>query len=337
MQRQDGLDALDGRTNRGRPDGSKGPAARLDIEVLVQRRGLVQAAPVWRRVEVEDRPRRVGDLREDLLQAPAKLVLGQLAERVPRRRVRPSVGEHLEAVQLEGVVAAEFDKVPALQARVDLEHVVVRRGDDRADPLARQAVVGHGDPALGPLEHHLLEPLVDRVLVVLHVAVLLLGDADRVVAAVQDLRLDVADLVLGLQGDVLVEHRGVPAGAALDDGDHGLAGDVAADDHDVGAVVGARVQELPPADLGAVDVRDVEDLGHRSPRSMLFRRDVPPARGRVQVGGCRIGNTGALTGPGVDRTRPARERGASRPGSGRLPSRPPSSPVRRCSRSSRRA
>ena len=189
-----------------------------------------------------------------------------LAERVPRRRVRPPHRDHREPVEFDGVVLVDgLDDLRPSEDVVDLEHVVVRRAGDRPDPRPRESLLGHGDPPLGPLDHDLLEALVDEILVLLQRDVLLVGHADRVVPAVHDALFELDDLGLGLERLSVVLQRRLPAAVgALDDGDHGLAGDVAAENDHVGLVELTGVQELLPADLRAVEIRDVEDLGHLS-------------------------------------------------------------------------
>src|SRR4029453_16328912 len=104
-----------------------------------------------------------------------------------------------------------------------------------------------------------------QLLLPLQGQVLLARHAGGVVAAIDDLLLDRLDLSLRLEDLVVLLEGRLPLSVALDDGDDGLAGDVAAQDEDVRLVERPGVQELPPADLGAVDASGVENLGHPPP------------------------------------------------------------------------
>ena len=79
--------------------------------------------------------------------------------------------------------------------------------------------------------------------------------AKRVVAAPDDRILERGNLMLADELAPVLEQRCVPPVAAVvNDGHERLAGHVAAEDEDLGLVVGTRVQELAPARLGAVDI-----------------------------------------------------------------------------------
>jgi hypothetical protein len=174
---------------------------------------------------------------------------------------------------------------------VDLEHVVVGGTGDHADPAAAELVLGHVDPPGGALDHDLLEALVDQTLVLLERGVLLVAHADRVVPAVLDAPFELPDLLLALEHLAVILQGGLPrAVGAPDDRDHGLAGDVAAQDDHVGLVEGAGVQELLPADLRPVQVGHEEDLHLRSPASTPYLR---PAHPNGQGSGCGWSNSGA--------------------------------------------
>src|SRR5437588_97863 len=83
----------------------------IDLHVGIQRRSLVDSGAERRRVEVEDRSTGVGDLFEDRVDALSQLVVGELAERVPRRGVGPAERHHREPLQLQGLLAAHLDDV----------------------------------------------------------------------------------------------------------------------------------------------------------------------------------------------------------------------------------
>lgn len=79
--------------------------------------------------------------------------------------------------------------------------------------------------------------------------------------------LEVLELRLGLRLPHLAQDPPDPAAVVADQGDEHLARNVAPHDQHVGLVEPGRVQELPPAPLGAVDVgRVVErNLAHSAP------------------------------------------------------------------------
>src|SRR5207247_400940 len=90
----------------------------------------------------------------------------------------------------------------------------------------------------------------------------------------------------------MVLQRGLPRPVrVLDDGNHGLAGDVPTEDHDVGLVERPRVQELLPADLRTVEIGHEEDLhrwhlppAKRPGASQRLRRTQPGASDRPPPG-----------------------------------------------------
>jgi hypothetical protein len=89
-------------------------------------------------------------------------------------------------------------------------------------------------------------------------------------APVADLALDLVELGLGLQPHPLPAERHFPVAGHGQDGHQDLAGHVPAEDHHVSLVEGGGVEEFPPADLGAMDVRGEEDF-HRGAPSLRLR------------------------------------------------------------------
>ena len=126
-------------------------------------------------------------------------------------------------------------------------------------PEPGQPLVSKGHPAFDATHDLGLETLVDKGRVVAPRVDLVAGQADRVVATIGDPLLHRPDVVLGRQLVALVLEAQLPAVRGGHDRDHRLAGHVAAHDQDVRLVEGAGVQELPPADLRAVDVGREED------------------------------------------------------------------------------
>ena len=73
---------------------------------------------------------------------------------------------------------------------------------------------------------------------------------------ITDQSLTVGQLFRAFELVALILHEeAIPAGTLLDDRHHGLARHVATEDQNVGFVVLGGVDELAPADLGAVNVR----------------------------------------------------------------------------------
>src|SRR5581483_5791563 len=163
------------------------------------------------------------------------------------------------------------------------------------DTRTAELVLGHVDPSGGALDHDLIEAFVDQPLVLLEGDVLVVAHADRVVTAVLNALLELADLFLALENLAVILQRGLPGAVrTTDDGNHGLAGDVAAQNDRVGLVEGAGVQELLPADLRPVQVGHEEDLHLRSPASTPYLR---PDRPHGQGNGCGWSNSGAPVEP----------------------------------------
>src|SRR5207248_5612221 len=97
------------------------------------------------------------------------------------------------------------------------------------------------------------------------------------VALALHLALDFGDLVAT---DPLRDacQRQLIAVAVLDDGDHRLAGHVAPADQDVGVIELGRVEELPPADFGSVQVGRIENSHSLPPTELCGWRARSPRR-----------------------------------------------------------
>ena len=140
---------------------------------------------------------------------------------------------------------------------------------------------------------------------------LVAGQADRVVAAVADPLLHRAQLVLGREHVLLALQLELPVRAVGDDRDHRLAGHVAAHDQDVGLVELPGIEELAPADVGAVDVGGEEDAHQLCPISSGSWYQVwrSPTRARsfqrVDFGASSMAVRSAATwAPGFEQDRP---------------------------------
>ena len=197
----------------------------------------------------------VGELRRDRADPLEQDVLGLLAVGLPRRRVRPPGRGHLEVAHLDHAALRQLDPLGRRQDVVDLELVVVAGAHEHALGLAGQLLLGHLHPPLDGAQHVAVEEVVEPVGVGLELGQLVGRRAERVVAAPDHVLLERRHLVLAVKLAALLLQRAVPALAALvDDRDERLAGHVASQDHDVGLVVRAGVQELAPARLRPVNV-----------------------------------------------------------------------------------
>ena len=98
VDRQQRLALLDHPTHRGRADRAAQDVAGGDggAEVLVEDRRRVEARVVRRHVDHEDGTPRIAHLLGQLVEPPVQLLLRHLTRRVPRRRVRPAVGQQLQ-------------------------------------------------------------------------------------------------------------------------------------------------------------------------------------------------------------------------------------------------
>src|SRR3954453_2903415 len=250
VQRQRRLQALDRLAHRRRARGDRRVPRVGQVHLRGQLRRVVQAGAVGRAVQAEDRPlRRGGELLGDPRDALREHRLVLLAVGIPRRAVRPAGRRQLEAaVDVDDLALGELHELGLADDVVDLELVVVAGADEAGDALAGELLVGQAHPALDRLEHVLLEERVPARLVLGELADLVGRGAERVVAAADYGLLKRLDRLLALELLAVLEQRRVPAPAAVvDDRHERLAGHVAAEDHDVGVVVRARVQELAPA------------------------------------------------------------------------------------------
>src|SRR3984885_14336235 len=243
-------------------------------QLAVQLGGEVQAASVRRDVQVEDGTVRSLDRVGDFRDLRRQLVFGDVARAVPRRRVAVADPHDLEAVaQVEHLAVGVLDQARRLEQLVDLVEVVVSGADQAPDPGRAEPVLGHVHPAAAPLEREGAEQLIDLRLVPLILRVLLVGGLERVLASVGDVRLELCQLLAGLQPplppeEVLDQPVAIRLGADRDDE---LAGDVTADDHGAGLVKLGRCEELQPAALRRVHIGDEVDAGscHSSARSLV--------------------------------------------------------------------
>ena len=165
---------------------------------------------------------------------------------------------------------------------VDQPRVVVAGGGEDADLRAGQPLVGVPEPAAQRLGHQLGEQLLDRVRVGLQVLVLLGGHAPGVAAGHPRLALQLGRAVVVQQPPPAVDPGLVPPVRLGDQRDDHLAGEVAAQDQQVGAVEAGRGDELPEAGLGAVQVGGEED-GRR-----IGRRPAPGRPRRRRSGATSV-------------------------------------------------
>src|ERR671917_186532 len=261
VKREGRLPLLDRLLDGGRAHRDYGPSPVLGAQVLGELRGVVEARPVGRAVEIVDGLlRRRGDLRGHLVEALLEVFLGLFAVGVPRRAVRPPRRDHLVAAELDDPSLGELDVVGRGDDLVDLELVVVAGAHEALDAGALELLVGHLHPALDGAEHLLVEELLAQLLVLPELGYLVRGGAERVVAAPPDRLLELLDLVLAAEVVAVLQELRLPAALALlDNRDERFARHVAAEDQDVRLVVLAGVQELLPADLRTVYVGSEED------------------------------------------------------------------------------
>ena len=261
VQSERGLELLDRLPHGGRADRLGRVARVLQPHVLGELRRVVQPGAVRGAVEAEDRPlARRGHLCDHGRDPRREVGLVLLAIGVPRRPVRPTRGGELEAVEIDDAPFAEGDVLRLADDVVHFQLIIVSRADDTGDPRARQALVGQVHPLLDRLEHLLLEQPVPVRLVLVQGLHRFGVAPERVVAASDHRLLELAHLILAHELLAVFEQGRVPVLAAVvDDGDERLAGHVAAEDERVRLVVGAGVEELPPAGLRSVDVRGEED------------------------------------------------------------------------------
>ena len=184
VQREHWAGLLDRLPHRRRAHRLRGVAAVLRLQVLVDAGGVVEARPVRRAVQVQDRPLgRGGELRRHRPDPLEQDVLGLLAVGVPRGRVRPPRRRHLEAVDVDHAALGQLDPAGGGQDRVDLELVVVPGADEHGLRLAGELVVGHLHPPLDGAEHVAVEELVEPLGVGLELRQLVGRRAERVVPA----------------------------------------------------------------------------------------------------------------------------------------------------------
>ncbi len=213
-------------------------------------------------MQVQDHPLgRVGELRCDRPDPLEQDILRLLAVRVPGRRVRPARSRPSGSRP-----SRPRDPRPARPAwprpgsSSTSNWSSLPGAHEHALGLAGQLLLGHLHPPLDGAQHVAVEQVVEPVGVGLELGQLFGRRAERVVPAPDHVLLERGDLVLAREVAALLLQRPVPALAAVvDHRDERLAGHVAAEDHDVGLVVRAGVQELAPARLRPVDVRGEED------------------------------------------------------------------------------
>lgn len=138
------------------------------------------------------------------------------------------------------------------QVLAQLGRVVVAGHHVQRDAAPGHLLLGPDHPPVQALEHELQEYPVHRVAVLPGLVELLVGGPERVEAGVPDPGLHLVEL-RGAEHLVAGDLPGDVAAVAGHDWHHRLAGDVTAHDQGVRSVELGRVQELPPADVGAVD------------------------------------------------------------------------------------
>jgi hypothetical protein len=256
VQREQRLVSLDRPADGDRTDRlhQHRPALDHGLERAVEHRRPVDRGPGGRDVQVEYRPGRIAHLAGQLLDVLVQVVLVHLPWRVPRGPVRPAAGDHLEPVaEVDQLVLRVGQDGGPAQVLAQLGRIVVAGHHVERDAAPGDLLLGPGHPPVQALEHELQEHPVHRVAVGPGLVELGVGGDERVEAHVPDLRLHLVELGGGqhlLAGDA----AGHPPAVAGHDRHHRLAGDVAAHDQGVRAVEPGRVQELPPADIGAVDI-----------------------------------------------------------------------------------
>ena len=207
-------------------------------------------------------------------------VLGLLAVGVPRGHVRPACRRHLVVADLDDPPLGELD--PASRPRGSRRPRTGRRsrGTRRRAAAARRASPQPSPSSARPSRASPCGRGRRAARVGLELGELVGRRAKRVVAAPDHVLLERGDRVLAGELAALLLERPMPALAAVvDDRDERLPGHVAAEDHHVGLVVRAGVQELAPARLGPVDVRREEDPHDAG--------DCPSRTGRNQGAGSR--------------------------------------------------
>src|SRR5829696_3801231 len=263
VQSQGRLSLLYRLPHRLRADRYDRASTVLGAHILVYLGGVVEPGFVGRAVEVVDRfLGRGGDLARHLLQACCEVLLVLFAIGIPRRTVRPPGRDHLVVAELDDLALGEPYAFGGGDDIIDLELVIVAWRHKALYIGAFELLVGHLHPALYGPQHLLVEELIAQILIRLELTHRVRVGAERVVAAPLDRVLELLYLVFALEYPPVLEQRRVPAvGSFLNYRDERLACHIATEDHDVRLVVLARVQELAPAGLRAVDVRSEEHLG----------------------------------------------------------------------------
>src|SRR5918911_5287262 len=271
VQRQGRLSLLYRIPHRRRSDRYDRTPAVLGAHVLVYLGGVVEAGAVGRAVEVVDGLLRGRSyLRGHLPQPLGEVVFVFFTIRVPGRAVRPPGRDHLEVAELDHLALGQPHALGRGDDLIDLELVVVARRNEAVYPRPFEFLVGHPHPALDGPEHLSVEELIPELLGGGELGHLVGVGAEGVVAAPHDRLLELFYLVFALELSSVLQKRRVPVvWPFLDYGDERLARHVAAKDHDLRLVVLARVQELPPAGLRAVDVGGEEHPRVRFPRKEL--------------------------------------------------------------------
>ncbi len=234
-------------------------------------------------------------LRDRLADQVREPLLGDLARRVPRRRVRVAAADHGVLVVDPGdaPLAEDHRAVVAVERGERLRPVVVAAGDEAADPERPEAPVGLLAPRGEPFPREPREQRVDGGLVTRDARVLVRRE-ELVVVALRVERLHrMLQLLLGADETVLgVEPQLVhPVRPAHDRGQH-LAAHVAAEHEHVRLVHRRRVQELPERARRRVQVGGEEDPrerallsateDHRSASSTSwYQRTRSPTRARI--------------------------------------------------------
>src|SRR5215211_1806661 len=288
VQREDRLSLLDGLPHRCRSNGNDRAPPVLRAQVFGELRGVVETRAVRWAVEVVDRALgRGGSLLDHLPQPLAQSVLVFLPIGVPRGAVRPPGRDHLEFTELDDLPLRQPHPLGLADDLVHLELVVVSWRHEALDAVG-EPLVGHAHPALDGPQHLRVEELVAEILVRFELCHLVRVGAERVVAASTDRVLELFDLFFALEVVAVLEERSAPASRALLDYRHErFARHVAAQDHNVGLVVLAGVQELPPAGLRSVDI------GREKDACLGFTGEEPRDHFRVLLLLLRAGRTSA--------------------------------------------
>src|SRR5579883_2435591 len=236
-------------------------------------------------MQIEDGPAQIRHLGGQRVDPRGKLLFGQLARAIPRRRVGVAERE-------QGIAVAEVDDLaiavahPPLgfESPVDDPGVVVAGHHITGQLALGQLLLRDLQPAREGLLHQTVE---QRVLLggVSGHGVQLLGPAAVGIHAVEpDVALKLGQLLVGAPGDSATKKGALPATVGLDDDGHDtLAGDVTAHNQDVRAIERPRVEELPPAFLRAVDIGGLIDArpahaGILHGRAASFNSTRPSAR-----------------------------------------------------------